>query len=442
LTVSLSPPIFGRPASVTANSGFGVQTHYVTQAGDNIVLYADGENGLFTYDPVGDTWAQTTGISAAPGSSGIFTVENVVFVVVHKLRIWLVESGAEKAWYLPVSSIAGDAEEFFFAQKFQNGGELVGLYNWTVDGGNGRDDNLVAVSRAGDVIPWTGEDPSDAATWTSTGTFFIGSVPRGNRIASEYGGELYLLSSLGVTSMSDLLSGANPDDPFRNLIGYRIARFLREDMDAYQFDHGWTMRFITRIGALIITTPQRNDGNYRQYIYNLATGGWGWWRDVPILGIDVWDGKVMFGDKTGRVLRMDVAPDNVTLDGLTRLKINWYLLTSYQSLGTPAMFKRVKMMRPNFLTDTKPAFEAHAFYDYEVAEPLPPVTDPIAPEGSAWDVDDWDVGKWAAGIPSPYSSPVGGSGIGRSVAVALVGASFDDTFLASIDIMWDVGGWL
>ncbi len=429
-------------ATVDDDSGWGVYTHYVTESGADLILYADGSNGLFTYDPVADTWAQTTGITSIVTASAPIDITNIVFVVVHKLRIWLVEKGASKAWYLPIRSIAGEAVEFFFAQKFANGGELVGLYNWTVDGGNGRDDHLVAVSRAGDVIPWTGEDPSDDMTWATTGTFFIGQIPQGNRIASEYGGELYLLSTLGVTTMSDLLQGADPTDPFRNLVGYRIALLLRQDLTDYRTDHGWTMRFATSIGKLIITTPQQNDLLYRQYVYNLSTGGWGLWHDVPMLASDIWEGDLMFGTKDGRICRMDVGPDNVTLDGLTQLKIDWFLLTSYNSFGTPAQFKRVKLIRPNFLTEEKPAFDVHSYYDYLVTIAPPPTQEPGRGDGSVWDTALWDKGKWVAGQALPFSSVLGGSGSGRSVAVGLAGASFDDTFLASIDIVWDTGGFL
>jgi hypothetical protein len=428
--------------TTSEDSGFGIYIHYVTEAGADLIFYADGENGLFTYTPSTDTWAQTTGITSIATASAPLVITDVVFVVQHKLRIWLIEKGSSKAWYLPIRAIAGEATEFFYAQKFKNGGDLVGLYNWTVDGGNGRDDHLVAVSRAGDVIPYTGEDPADDMTWTSTGTFFIGAIPRGNRVASEHGGELYMLSTLGVITMSDLLQGANPADPFRNLIGYRVGRLLREDMDVYQNQHGWTMRFDTGLGALIITTPERNDLTYRQYVYNLSTGGWGLWRAVPMLASDVWEGKIMFGDKSGRMLRMDVAPDNVTLDGLNQTKIDFFLLSSYQTMGAPGVNKQVLQIRPNFITDKKPAFEVFAFYDYLISEPLPPTAEPGTGSGSAWDSALWDVGVWTISTQLPFFRALGAAGMGRSVAVAMTGSTYTDTFMASWDVLWHNAGFL
>jgi hypothetical protein len=193
---------------------------------------------------------------------------------------------------------------------------------------------------------------------------------------------------------------------------------------------------------LLLTTPQRNDLTYRQYIYNLSTGGWGLWKAVPMLASDVWDGKIMFGTKDGRVMRMDVSADNIPIDGSSQTKIDFFNLSSYQSLGAPAINKQVLFIRPNFITDKKPAFEVFAFYDYLISEPLPPTDEPGLGSGSAWDTALWDLGTWAAGDQLPFFKALGAAGMGRSVAVAMVGATYTDTFLASWDVMWDNAGFL
>ena len=427
--------------SVNDDSGFGTYIHYVDEAGNDLIYYADQANGLFKYDPAGDTWAQATGITPIAGSINPLNISEINYIVQHKLRLWFITKDANHAWYLPIRASIGDATEFFFAQKFRHGGSLGGLYNWTVDGGNGRDDHLVAIGRGGDVIPWTGEDPADDMTWSSTGTFFIGTVPKGNRVATEYGGELFMLSTLGIISMSDLLKGGNPLDPFRDNIGYRMSRLLRQDMELYQFTHGWSLDFITATGQLMIQTPQRNDDSYRQYVYNLSTSGWGLWRAVPMLCSETWDGKLMLGTKDGRVLRMDVPSDNVNLAGSEQTAINWFVLTTYLSMGAPGIFKRCAFIRPNFLTETPPNFEVKAYYDYLVTVPLPPGS-PSAPEGDTWDSGLWDQAMWSSDQALPYFETKGASGMGRAIAVGLNGSSYNDTFLASIDVMWNAGGML
>ncbi len=95
----------------TVAAGQGNYISYTNDAGAEFLLYADSKNGLYTYTASTDTWAVTAGITGA-------TVANVVFVVVHKQRVWLIQEGEAKAWYLPVGSIAGAATEFFFGSVF------------------------------------------------------------------------------------------------------------------------------------------------------------------------------------------------------------------------------------------------------------------------------------------------------------------------------------
>ena len=429
-------------ATASTVSDYGVWIQYVTEAGADLIFYADEENGLFTYTPSSDTWAQTSGITTAAGSANTFDATDIAYVVNHKLRLWLIPKGANYAWYLPVRAIAGDAEEFFFGQKFPHGGDLVGLYNWTVDGGSGRDDHLVAVSRGGDVIPYTGEDPSDTLTWTSTGVFFVGLLPDlGRRLAAEHGGELFLLSSFGVSTLSDLMRGGNPLDPFRNKIGYRIGRLLRKDMSDYRDAKPWQISFLTDQGLLLITTPQRTDDTYLQYSYTLSTGGWGVWRDVPIRSSAMFRGHLMVGDPAGRLLRMDRNADDIQTDGSGKTAIKWTVLSSYSTMGSPGTFKRVKYVRPNFVAERRPAYEVTAYYDYRQDEP-PPTSETVIPDGVVWDTGIWGTDTWSGSTPVPWHRPVGVYGLGRAVAIGMAGASLDDTFLASWDIAWDKGGFL
>lgn len=428
--------------TTTGDAGFGVYTQYVDEAGDTMILYADRENGLFIYDPVADSWAQPDNITTAPNSVGTFDVTKVVFVTVHKLRIWLVEKDAQKAWYLGIRAIAGPAEEFFFATKFRHGGDLVGLYNWTVDGGLGRDDHLVAISRGGDVIPWTGEDPADGVTWSSTGTFYVGPVPKGNRVASEYGGELYILSRYGVTSLTHLLQGQTISDPYANQIGHKVARLLRGDLEELGDDWGWSVKFVPNIGSLLVSVPIRGDGRYRQYVYSLATQGWGLWRDVPILSSDTWKGALTVGTADGRVLRMDQARDNISAAGSSGDPIEWFMLTSYSHLGSPAHFKRAKFIRPNFVAETEPLYQVQALWDYSTRQGDAPQGVVDDPTGDRWDSGLWDQALWSFTQETPFNTLLGASGMGRAMAVSLVGESNTKCDLVSIDVMWDNGGMI
>jgi hypothetical protein len=182
-------------------SGYGQWQNFTT-IGGHFILYCDESNGYYTYTESSGAWDRITGAQVTGVDPNDF-----VAVCVFKGRPWFVEKDTASAWYLDVGSITGAATQFNFGNKFKKGGTLVNLFTWTVDGGEGVDDYLVAISSAGDVILYRGNNPDTATDWFQHGSWFIGSTPAGRRIAGSFGGELYLISNFGVLPLSKLLSG-------------------------------------------------------------------------------------------------------------------------------------------------------------------------------------------------------------------------------------------
>lgn len=440
-TASAAPILKYTFATQDAGSGYGMFQHYVTQAGNGALFYADQSNGLFTYDPDGNTWTLATNITSAAGSLSTLNVANVVQIVHHKLRLWMVEKNTNKGWYLGVDAVQGEAQEFFFGRNFRRGGDLVGLYNWTVDGGAGRDDNLVAVSRSGDVIPYTGDDPSSANTWTMTGNYFVGEMPSGNQCVSEYGGDMYILSCLGLVSMRELMSGVAVGDGSQTL-GFRVARLLREDLRALKDQRGWQFRYNPNEGLLIVNIPFTGS-RYRQYIYNMDQGGWALWRDVPMLCCDMYDNVLYFGTEDGRVCSMDVSADNVQIDtAQPSTPVSWFVLTAFSDMGQPAVNKRLGFVRPNFIAQQPPGYTIQTQFDYDVGEPLAPVVSVTSNNLAVWDTALWDSAFWVGEEGSPNFKLLGGANMGRAVAIAMAGTSKTETFFTGWDISWTTGGFL
>ena len=171
----------------TGDAGYGIYTAFTNDAGAHFLLYADEVNGLFTYTESTDTWAAHAALTYAAGTPP--AVADISFVMTHKQRVWLVEKDTQTAWYFGIGTLAGDVTPFYFGSLFPKGGDLVGLWNWPLDGGSGTDDILVPVSRGGDVTPFQGADPSAAATWTNIGVFAIGQLPAGRRQGGVFNGD-------------------------------------------------------------------------------------------------------------------------------------------------------------------------------------------------------------------------------------------------------------
>lgn len=426
-------------------AGYGTYTHYVDGSGDDLMYYADSRNGLFEYDPVADTWDVATGITGP-------VLANVNFIVSHKQRLWMCEENSQSAWYLGVGSNSGVATEFIFASKFKHGGALVGLFNWSVDGGDGIDDFLVAVSRAGDVLPFKGEDPSSAATWSLVGTYYIGKIPVGPNFGTEHGGELFLLSAYGIVGMNALLKGVNTPYSFAGSvegssadnISSKISGWLRERLVRTIDQYGWTVRVTPSDGSFIVNTVAEPGFQQLQFVYNISTGAWGQWRDVPMRGYDNYLGFVVFGDVDNRILYMDATIDNAQLippegrpngDG-----IRFSILTGYNGLGADGIYKRVKLIRPDFIVKGTPTFNCQARYDYDIAETTSASASVIAAGG--WDSALWDVDVWGTDAFEGFNGIQGAWGHGRYVAIAMAGESRTDTRFVGWDILFDVGGAL
>lgn len=146
---------------------------------------------------------------------------------------------------------------------------------------------------------------------------------------------------------------------------------------------------------------------------------------------------------------MDVDKDNVLLTPQVQPRaripngqeIEFSLLTSFNSLGFPAKFKRGKMIRADFLGATKPTYTTKFKYDYDTSR-IVGVVVPPSQDASIWDLAIWDQSVWESGDLVNWDSISGSWGTGRYLAVAIKGKGLTGTILASLDIFFDSGGGL
>lgn len=424
--------------TVDSMSGYGTWVNFVNDNGAYFCLYCDESNGYYVYEEVGDTW---TKIAAGGGAGEIDGVDpdDLAFVTIFKERVWFVERGTGNAWYLDPGAIYGTATKFAFGNKFSHGGSLVGLYSWTVDGGEGVDDYLVAIGSGGDVLVYKGTDPATATDWFLQGSWYIGPTPAGRRVTGAFSGELYLLSTYGIIPMSKLMSGTLVQLQEVQL-SRKISPLVNSAMQNQRAELGWEIRLVPSKNFLIVSTPKRTGYTYSQFVYSLNTPAWTLFRDLPYLTGETWEGDFYFSDPDGNVYRHTGTQDSVDLNGENGVAINWSGMMSFQGFGDDGSYKRVHFIRPVFLADASPDFVVEARYDYNLIEVFGAGAS-VNTQGSLWDDALWDVGLW--GGEFNVVDPVrGGSGLGRVVAVGFEGNSSFDTVLVKIDLMIDAGGML
>jgi len=168
---------------------------------------------------------------------------------------------------------------------------------------------------------------------------------------------------------------------------------------------------------------------------------------------EAWGGKLYLGTTDGRIVVNDGYLDNVTLAGTTYDPVDFFVITSFQKLGSPRQ-KRVQIIRPTVTSQgTPPNYRVKAVYRYDLSE-FTGGEAVTALAGAAF-------GEYDPGLPGDVGTALfdeatfattdyvseqrvsgGTNGIGSEVAIAMAGRAAARTVLIGWDVMFDQGGWL
>lgn len=420
-------------------SGFGVSSAFTDLNGAHWLLYTDEANGYYTYAESGGTWTKVT---MGAGAAQIGGVDPATFaaVIPWKNRLWFVQKDTQKAWYLGLNALYGTATGFQFGSRFKAGGDLRTLASWTIDGGSGSDDRLVAVSGGGDVVIYQGTDPASTSTFGIVGVWQVGAVPVGRRLTTDTGGDLLLMSSIGILPMSKLVIG-NPVVDRTQYATAAISNLFNQSQAATSNLNGWAMRLHPQDAALIVLVPTGAGQPSTQLVMSMITRGWHRYRDLPMgLCAEPWGNTLYFGTPDGRVCMNDGYLDGVTLaDPNSYTPIDWSLLTAFSNLGTPKR-KRIQQIRVKIMSQGGAIpVNAEARYNFDTREADRPAAVP-ASGASSWDSGLWDSATWGGSYQS-QSSVFGATGNGQEAALAIRGSATSRMTLVGADVAYDGGNW-
>jgi hypothetical protein len=431
------------------NSGLGVGTAFTNVAGEHFLAYCDGTNGYLLYRESTDDWVKMVQGSGTDGLSILGAdPDKFRYVMSWKNRLWFAQANSAEAVYLAVGQYAGIVDNndvsaggtINFGSRFRYGGNLVGLWNWTVDGGLGIDDNLVGISSAGDVVIYAGTDPALPGAFGLKGVWWVGQVPPGRRIASTFGGDLFILSLVGCVPLSKLVAGYMIRDP--NIYATaKVANLFNALMTERGNLDGWEINTHPTDNLLIINVPATPAKSQEQLTMALANKGWSRHLGIPMSCMETWRGKLYFGTFDNRICVNDGVVDEMVLDGTSSRPIYFSLLTSFQNLGN-AQKKRLHMVRPMFMTDgTVPGYETQSRWDFDITDARPTGTALDILETSVWNQGVWDQSKWNDGADIA-GRQYGTAGMGTHVAIVLKGMSNTETTFVGFDAVIESGGIL
>jgi hypothetical protein len=419
-------------ATQTGRAGFGSYHAVVAASGAHYMFFADEENGLYRYTESTDSWAAVGDITGAVAA-------DIRFVTVFKSRLWMVEKDSQKAWYLPAGAISGAANAFPFtaAGSFRHGGNLLGLWNWTYDGGNGLDDSLVAITAGGDVIVYQGTDPASTTTFEIKGVWFCGGVPAGRNVASIYGGDLLIVSQRGLLPLSKLVLSKSEADP-EIYATANIGNLWSRLMDETRGLDCWGTYQDPGNNALIVTVPTTSGAATEQLALSLLSGGWFRYRDLPIYSACVWDGVQYFGTVDGRVCKRTGHLDNVRLYDGSWDAIDCSFMPAWGN-GDNARWKRGQTVAVDFLSEAPDVLmNAQARYQFDETEATAPTG--LTSSGSGtWGSAVWDSSTWS-GAQTAVRKKLPLWGEGRFVSVAVRFSAVCRTTVVGLDLAYEEGG--
>ena len=227
----------------------------------NYLCCTSPSGGYWTYDSTNGWHNRTPHVNSFSGNFGP--------IAAWKNRLFMIADGTAKCYYLDVNAIQGPAHELDLGPLMKHGGYLAGVVNWTMNAGIDIDDYLVFFGSQGDVIVYSGTDPDSPNTFALKGIWYMARPPLGDRFFHEYGGELFVLSEIGLIPLTKMVNGEVANT--YNIISARIQPQLSPQLTIYLETICWEIGLSDNNDLLIIKPPAMS-GVYQQWVMNIQTG--------------------------------------------------------------------------------------------------------------------------------------------------------------------------
>lgn len=429
---STNVPVVSLALAGVAGCGRFSDTNMQNTAGD-FLLIAAHTGGYKYYN--GAAWT-TPAFGGGAGQISGCDPALFSYVQMWKRRAWFHEKGTSHIWYLPVDSITGAAAKLDIGPQLEHGGIVSFIARWTIDAGEGVDDYLVVGGENGDIVIYKGTDPASSATFGLVGVWYVGKLPIGKRATIQYGGDLLILTAIGLQPLSYVTRGG------QSLLRASSVDYLKKVQPLFSDlltnrsnQEGWEMALSLEEGLLVVQTPPNSTLLYEQYALNTNTNTWSKFTNMSMATIFSGQLGAFFGTTDGKICQFltgffdQVAYGAAVGNGIPGVIQPAYSYYGYQ--GT----KQFQMVRPTFLAADRPNVTIGMVVDFQqnILTAAPIYASPV---GALWDVALWDAAVWGGALIT-YNDWYAAGAIGFAGTPYLNTICVADTFLASLDVMFE-----
>jgi hypothetical protein len=271
--------------AVSLASGFN-EDRWQTALYSDRLFFVNGTDTPQVYN------GSTVGNIAWAGSG--LTNTNLINIALVRNRLWFCEKNSADVWYGNVGQItaASNLTKFQLSQ-IAGGGFCMAIGSWSRDAGDGADDMTVFVMSTGEILIYQGDPGS---TFTLIGKYFTGAAPIGRQCLFRVGGELVVITRLGLLPVSAAVGGVALDlariDPWG-----KIAPGFVEDAERHSDKEGW--HGCLHEGVVYVNVPLATGALSKQWVLNTRNGSWQVFTKWSGSSFCSFGGRLYFGAQTG-----------------------------------------------------------------------------------------------------------------------------------------------
>lgn len=369
-----------------------------------LVAHTSAASGTFAADRTANPtyWTSNAGADGAsfisgPVGSPVEHGRNLTYVWKYRNRLFFIQSNSMNAWYLGINSVGGVLAPIPLAGSATKGGKLLWGATWSLDAGDGIDEKCVFCTDQGEVLIFTGTNPSDSANWRQEGRYSL-SPPLGMNAHLQIGGDMLLLTVDGIIPLSQAITKEAGQLELA-MLTRTIKRAWREEVNLKRA-WPWSIKKWDEYGALFITTPGGLPGKRLCLVANNATVAWSRFVGYDATCFIRMRADLFFGTQDGIVMQADRTGYD---DGVPYVAT---LVGGWEAFGAPGGQIVWHQARASFHSSAFEPFQPRlaATIDYEVVLPTPPPAGPDPGVLEVWDQGLWDASRWDQ--PSAGLGPV------------------------------------